>query len=89
MALTNDQMVEKCQRGISACEKEIEKKQKTVDKANEAIDDATEQIELFHLVIEKIDGTPSPTSYKTSRIDSENTTLVSPNTVEGEDIGPL
>ena len=86
MALTNDQMVEKCQRGISVCEKEIEKKQKTIDKAMESINGANEQIEVFYFVIEKIDGTPFPAS-RTSADDSP--TLESPNIVEGEDIGPL
>ena len=85
MTLTDEQLVEKCQRGVSACEKEIEKKQKTIDKATEAIGGATEQIELFYFVIEKIDGTPIPASYK----GDGDASLMSPNIVEGEDIGPL
>ena len=87
MALTDAQMVEKCQRGITACEKEIEKKQKTIDKATEGIEGATEQIDLFYCLLEKIDGTPIPTLRK--GIDDSKATLVSPNTIEGEDIGPL
>lgn len=84
MTLTNTQMVEKCQRGISAAEKERDKKQKTVDKAMEGINAINEQIELYYSMIEKIDGTPSPIVSN-----SGDVAVGSSNIVDGEDIGPL